>query len=584
MDDKSGTNNEDKTPRKEKSVEQLQREKLWKLKRQFRSGEMSMLDVSLLGEITVDFSGLPGIDSWRDLGNYEFAAGKWVFRERPPYTASDVALSDIYHEEKLISLRFEEERQLIEAEVRQMNRDLRAFLNKVRPLIDKDEKLMEEKWKKEVTLLKLTTVKPEEVHHSSVISINDLFSRPKEQPKIIIENLLAKGWIGLLAGASKSYKSWLTLQLALAVSKGNDWVGFQTQKSRVLYVDYELSHASIARRVAKICKQGIADESDKGSKEEWDGKKLLEKHGPQHGPDFLMLGSSFEYKNEVATILDAIRRAKNPEHAFSESEKSTNVDNSRKNKDGSIYRFGKASVHVPDDEYEFYSDVYDLIIIDPLYMLLGGRDENSATEMVEVFREIKKLQKATGAAILINTHFRKGPRDWRTSSSDRISGSGVFSRYPDFIITLNRIGEGMAKAKQKGVENLFNLDITLRHLKGNGPIRLTLHDFVFKPSRKDETDIELKAEASPRGPKKMKDKQILKYLRDNYKKLNGLTLAEIIHHMEGVETTVDKESGKRVKKFKRSTLYRFFQKQSDVVKISGKNRVVSLAFAERNER
>lgn len=584
--------NKEKEPKKAariKSPQQIQQEKLWKLKRRFRSGEPSNLAVLMLGENVVNFYGLPGVKSWRDLGNYEFISDQWVFLKRPQFSAADVALSDIYDDGRLVSLRWEQERGLIRKEVGRLNGNLAYLFSEIQHLIEEDQSELNKKWKEEVGGEGLAAVDPRDLHSKSVLGINELFSRPKEQPKVIVEQLLAKGWVGLLAGASKSYKSWMSLQLALAVSQGKEWLGFQTQNSRVLYVDYELSHASISGRVAQLCKHEITESVDAGAgkqdNESWGGELLLEEHGPQHGPDFLMLGANFDQQNQIAIILDAIRRAKDPDSAFEANEKSAQAFDYRTSREGHRYKVGMAKVQVPDEDFELYSDVYDLIIIDPLYMLLGGRDENSATEMADVFREINLLRKATGAAILINTHFRKGPRDWRTASSDRISGSGVFSRYPDLIMTLSRVGEGMAKSKQKALQNKFSLDITLRHLKGRDPIGLTLHDFVFKLSRRDETDIELNTEASPRGPKRKKDKEILTYLRNNHKKLDGLPLSRIIKHMEEVVGRSKDGAGavQEFKKFKRSTLYKFFQNPSDHVRISGRNKAVTLAFAKRNE-
>ncbi|NBB81106.1 MAG: AAA family ATPase [Verrucomicrobia bacterium] len=587
------------------SEEQRQKKALWRLKRRFRSGEFSSLDVSILSQSKVDIYRLPDVESWRDLGNYEFVGGRWVFRRRPPYTAADVALSDIYEEGRIISVRREQERELIQKEVDRLNDTLYYILTGIRHLIEADEKHVNRRWKRRLGIdeeeddvgefeeddedvLELTEIDQREVHGKSIIGLNELFGRPKEQPKILIEQMLAKGWIGLLAGASKSYKSWMALQLALAVCQGREWLGFQTRKSRVLYVDYELSHASISGRVAKLCGHDISKENgdsaeEKRKKKDWDGGRLLKEYGPLHGPDFLMLGANFDSRNQIATILDAIRRTKHPEQAFKKGERTAQAYDFRTDKDGNRYKLRFPKVKVLDEDFGLYSDVYDLIIIDPLYMLLGGRDENSATEMADVFKEINLLRRATGAAVLINTHFRKGPRDWRTSSSDRISGSGVFSRYPDLIMTLSRVAEGMARAKQKELKNKFSLDITLRHLKGRDPVGLTLHDFVFELSRKGETDILLSTEPSRRGPKNKMEKEILKYLRDNYTELNGQPLSSIIKRMEKVKAkAVDGEDPKC--KFKRSTLYKFFQQRSDHVSVIGDKRLVALAFAKRNEK
>jgi hypothetical protein len=77
----------------------------------------------------------------------------------------------------------------------------------------------------------------------------------------------------------------------------------------------------------------------------------------------------------------------------------------------------------------------DLIVLDPVYKLLRGRDENSAGEMQLFMAEIELLMERTGAAICFIHHFSKGNKS-DASPLDRASGSGVFGRDPDTILTL----------------------------------------------------------------------------------------------------------------------------------------------------
>mgnify|MGYP000240960645 CR=1 FL=1 len=77
----------------------------------------------------------------------------------------------------------------------------------------------------------------------------------------------------------------------------------------------------------------------------------------------------------------------------------------------------------------------DLIVLDPVYKLLRGRDENSAGEMQLFMAEIELLMERTGAAVLFIHHFSKGNKS-DSSPLDRASGSGVFARDPDTILTL----------------------------------------------------------------------------------------------------------------------------------------------------
>jgi len=96
---------------------------------------------------------------------------------------------------------------------------------------------------------------------------------------------------------------------------------------------------------------------------------------------------------------------------------------------------------------------YSLVIIDPIYKGLGGRDENSAGDISQLCNELERIAVETGAAVLFGAHFSKGNQSGK-ESIDRIGGSGVFTRDADSIITLTKHEE----------ENAFTVDLILRNL------------------------------------------------------------------------------------------------------------------------
>ena len=77
---------------------------------------------------------------------------------------------------------------------------------------------------------------------------------------------------------------------------------------------------------------------------------------------------------------------------------------------------------------------YDLIIPDPVYKTLDGRNENDAGDIGEVCNEIESVAVRTGAAVMFGAHFAKGNASGK-EAIDRVSGSGVWGRDPDSIIT-----------------------------------------------------------------------------------------------------------------------------------------------------
>jgi hypothetical protein len=67
------------------------------------------------------------------------------------------------------------------------------------------------------------------------------------------------------------------------------------------------------------------------------------------------------------------------------------------------------------------------VVIDPIYKLTTGMDENSAGEVGEMLRVFDDMCKQVDTAVLFCHHFAKGNPGAR-SAIDRASGSGVFAR------------------------------------------------------------------------------------------------------------------------------------------------------------
>ena len=68
----------------------------------------------------------------------------------------------------------------------------------------------------------------------------------------VIDKLIPKESITLLHGRGGIGKTWITLTLAHAVSKGLSFMGLDTVKLPVVYVDYENSFPVLVERVKKI--------------------------------------------------------------------------------------------------------------------------------------------------------------------------------------------------------------------------------------------------------------------------------------------------------------------------------------------
>jgi RecA-family ATPase len=97
-------------------------------------------------------------------------------------------------------------------------------------------------------------------------------------------------------------------------------------------------------------------------------------------------------------------------------------------------------------------DGFGLVVLDPVYRGLGNRDENKAGDIAALLNEVERLAVQTGAAVAFSAHFSKGLQAGK-EHADRISGSGVFARDPDTILTLTRHEEA----------DCFTIEATLRN-------------------------------------------------------------------------------------------------------------------------
>jgi len=85
-----------------------------------------------------------------------------------------------------------------------------------------------------------------------VETLADFFDSPPPLAEPIINGILRRGHKMLLAGPSKAGKSFLLLQLAIAIAEGKQWLGWPCQQGRVLYVNLELDGASAKHRLVDL--------------------------------------------------------------------------------------------------------------------------------------------------------------------------------------------------------------------------------------------------------------------------------------------------------------------------------------------
>lgn len=95
---------------------------------------------------------------------------------------------------------------------------------------------------------------------------------------------------------------------------------------------------------------------------------------------------------------------------------------------------------------------YKLIVLDPIYKMLGAISENDNAQIAEMLGQLERIAEQNNAAVMFSHHFSKGNKS-DVASMDRASGAGVFARDPDAILSLTSHEE----------EDCYSLEADLRN-------------------------------------------------------------------------------------------------------------------------
>jgi len=223
----------------------------------------------------------------------------------------------------------------------------------------------------------------------------------------LIKGVVRVGHKMLISGSSKAGKSFLLMELAIALSEGFKWLGFQCKKSKVLYVNLEIDRASCLHRFDEIYKALKLKPTNSSNIKVWN-----------------LRGRAMPLDKLVPKL---IRKVQN--------------------------------------------QGFDAIIIDPIYKVITG-DENNASEMGAFSNLFDKICNETGCAAIYCHHHSKGSQGFKRAM-DRASGSGVFARDPDAqldMIQLETTDEFMAQNADVMSSTAWRLESSLREFKNFKPV------------------------------------------------------------------------------------------------------------------
>jgi len=198
---------------------------------------------------------------------------------------------------------------------------------------------------------------------------------------VLIPGIVRRGYVIELGGKKKVGKTLLSQQLEIRAVVGGEWCGYEIPGGlRCMHIDPEVHPNELDNRFAKICEVMGAN------------KELVDSHIVKWSLRGVMTPSG-----KPATISDVAH----------------------------------------DVEVRCKPGDFDLVVIDSASALLEG-DENSAIEIRKFFNTVLRISNATGATVLVVTHFGKA-KDGDRDAADRVRGSSVWGDAPDAILTVTQV-------------------------------------------------------------------------------------------------------------------------------------------------
>jgi hypothetical protein len=251
-------------------------------------------------------------------------------------------------------------------------------------------------------------VRHERVELPAIITATEEEATDIPTPPEVIKGVLYRGAKMMIAGPSKARKTYALIDLGLSVAGGVSWFGIPTVQSRVLYLNFELQAFASKRRREEILTRDARFSS------------IIDE-----------VNDNISYWHLRGALS---RRGVNPRNTY------------EKIIDG-VSLFAR-------------SNDCGLIIIDPIYKLMQmGGEENRAEDVGRLLNEIEMLAHETGAAIAFCHHFAKGNASQK-ESMDRASGSGVYARDPDALLTMTPLED----------EDCMSVEMILRNFAPKSPL------------------------------------------------------------------------------------------------------------------
>lgn len=236
-----------------------------------------------------------------------------------------------------------------------------------------------------------------------------------ERPTWLVEDFWIESNVGWIAGVGKSYKSTLSLDLALSVASGSPFLGKYKvlNPGPVLMVQEEdplwrVAHRLQVMSVTKGIARTVLTEDETGLTVDLSDLKI---------PLYTSIGGRFLFddKEKIAALERAIEQ----------------------------YR-------------------PRMVILDPFFMMASGKDEYKAGEVTPILTLLKTWRDRYGCAIAVVHHYRKGTGE----AAERLYGSMALYAWSENSLFVDRTAG----------ENKVTVTRDIKDAESSKPITITFHD------------------------------------------------------------------------------------------------------------
>lgn len=284
-------------------------------------------------------------------------------------------------------------------------------------------------------------------------TLDEFMAREVPTERWTVEGIWSYDSHGVIAGEPKTFKSFISTELGVAVASGRPFLGrFEIPHRGPVWIIQEENTAQMMQdRLHKITMaRGCG-----GAK---DGELVI----PETLPIKLMSEQGFNLKDDehIEFLESTLQRARQAK------------------------------------------ETPKLLILDPLYMMVPGMNESDQKEVAEILGRLLKLKHEFGVGILIVHHYRKPKTDEDTAPGHRIAGSGVFYRWFQDALYLS-------KGREPG-----QVRMDLEH-RGHAPTTGIFMEFDIGEMGENEYFVDVEVRKSDTGELRRTLKELLEAEKGN---------------------------------------------------------------------